>query len=199
MQHFTEMAKTWDTPEKVERNIQYANEIKQFISKNEHLKILDIGCGTGLLGGQFLNESNTLIGVDTSSGMLEVFNGKFQGINNSKSYLMDMTKENLPEAGFDLIVSAMAFHHIKDTYPMLSILKEKLNTNGILAIIDLDEEDGSFHPDPKNMGVHHFGFSAAQNTMWAKETGIELLKRTIVHTVEKNEKAYPIFLAVYKK
>lgn len=199
MQHFTEMAKTWDTPEKVERNIQYANEIKQFLSKNEHLKILDIGCGTGLLGGQFLNETNTLIGVDTSSGMLEVFNGKFQGINNSKSYLMDMTKENLPETGFDLIVSAMAFHHIKDTYPMLSILKEKLNTNGILAIIDLDEEDGSFHPDPKNMGVHHFGFSAAQNTMWAKETGIELLKRTIVHTVEKNEKAYPIFLAVYKK
>ena len=95
--------------------------------------------------------------------MLEVFNGKFQGLNNSKSYLMDMTKTDLPETGFDLIVSAMAFHHIKDTFPMLSILKEKLNKNGILAIIDLDEEDGSFHPDPKNMGVHHFGFSKDQN------------------------------------
>ena len=57
----------------------------------------------------------------------------------------------------------------------------------------------SFHPDPKNMGVHHFGFSKDQNISWAKETGVELLERKIVHTVEKNEKAYPIFLAVYKK
>lgn len=199
MQHFTEMAKTWDTPEKVERNIQYANEIKKFLSKDHGLKILDIGCGTGLLGGQFLNETNTLIGVDTSSGMLEVFNGKYLGLNNSKSYLMDMTKEDLPESGFDLIVSAMAFHHIKDTYPMLSVLKEKLNKHGILAIIDLDEEDGSFHPDPKNMGVHHFGFSKTQNEMWATEMDFTLLERKIIHVVEKNEKNYPIFLAVYKK
>lgn len=198
MEHFTQMAKEWDTPEKIERNVQYGIEIKKFLpDQNKAIRILDVGCGTGLLGSQFLSHPESqLIGVDTSSGMLEVFLQKFK---NAKAYLMDMTKNELPESHFDLIVSAMAFHHIKDTYPMLEKLTSRLNPQGLLAIIDLDTEDGSFHPDPKNMGVHHFGFSSEQNAAWANEVGLQLINRTIVHNVFKNEKNYPIFLAVYKK
>lgn len=205
MEHFTEMAKSWDTQDKIDRNHAYGLEIKKHLSFNtadKPIKVLDLGCGTGLLGTQFLDHPKSqIIGVDTSSGMLEVFLHKFFGNNpdstRAKAYLLDMTKNELPEKDFDLIVSAMAFHHIRDTYPMLEKLKERLLPNGTLAIIDLDTEDGSFHPDPKNMGVHHFGFSSEQNAAWAQELGLKLKSRSIVHTVNKNEKNYPIFLAVY--
>ncbi len=205
MEHFTQIAKEWDTPEKVHRNFEYGKEIKNQISFSveNKIKILDIGCGTGLLGSQFLDHPDSqLIGVDTSSGMLDVFLHKFVSNNpdgaRAKAYLMDMTKTELPESNFDLIISAMAFHHIKDTYPMLQKLKDRLSTNGVIAIIDLDEEDGSFHPDPKNMGVHHFGFSSEQNHAWAKELGLQMISRKIVHTIDKNDKNYPIFLAIFK-
>lgn len=206
MEHFSEMAKNWDTQEKIDRNIDYAKCIKQYLplsASNQKIKILDLGCGTGLLGTQFLDHPDSqIVGVDTSAGMLDVFLHKFHDNNadgyRAKAFLMDMSKTELPEKNFNLIVSAMAFHHIKDTYPMLLKLKERLAPEGIIAIIDLDEEDGTFHPDPKNMGVHHFGFSHEQNMAWANELDLNLVERKIVHAIEKNEKSYPIFLAVYK-
>lgn len=206
MEHFTQMAKEWDTPEKISRNIEYGKEIKNhlpFNCVNQQIKILDLGCGTGLLGTQFLDHPESqIVGVDTSAGMLDIFLQKFKDNNpngtRAKAFLMDMSKTDLPEHNFDLIVSAMAFHHIKDPYPMLQKLKERLNDKGVLAIIDLDEEDGTFHPDPKNMGVYHFGFSKEQNSAWADEVGLSLFERKIIHVIEKNEKTYPIFLALYK-
>lgn len=197
MTHFNQSANTWDTPEKVKLNEHYAQKIKSLIKNKHPKKILEVGCGTGLLGSQFVEESNVLIGIDTSTGMLEVFNQKFSGNKNVKSQLLNLEVEDLDESNFDLIISAMAFHHLKDPGSMLIKLKQRLSANGSVAVIDLDLEDGSFHPDPAKMGVFHSGFSKETTDSWGKAAGFSEVHREIVHTIAKNDKEYPIFLTVF--
>lgn len=196
MEHFNQAANTWDTPEKLELSEHYAREISKYFPQ-ERLNILEVGCGTGLLGSQFVRNDNRLLGVDTSEGMLEIFNYKFKNNPNVKSHLLNLETEDLAEKNFNLIVSSMAFHHLVHPSELLKKLKGLLNKNGIIAIIDLDEEDGTFHPDPKQMGVHHFGFSKKELESWAPPAGLKLLEWKTVHTIKKNEKDYPLFLAIF--
>ncbi len=198
MEHFNQVANTWDTPDKIETSIKYAAEISKFLNSKK-LKILEVGCGTGLLGNQLVSPDTTLLGVDTSSGMLEVFNEKFKSNPAISSKLINLEKEELDSRDFNLIISAMAFHHLIDPEKMLLKLKNLTVSNGILAIIDLDEEDGSFHPDPKNMSVHHFGFSRSVIQTWAKNCELKLLERKIVHEIHKNDKVYSIALNIFQK
>lgn len=197
MSHFNQAANSWDTPDKIRQSENYGKKIKYFLPKNSPLKILEIGCGTGLLGSQFLENHNQLIGIDTSSGMLEIFNQKFKSFENTKGLLLNLETDTLEESNFDLVISSMAFHHLKSPIDILKKVKGLLKNNARIAIIDLDQEDGSFHPDPANMGVYHFGFSEDQLNLWAKEAGLKFIGRSIVNTISKNDKSYPIFLAIF--
>lgn len=197
MSHFNQVANSWDTPEKIRQSEVYGKKIKFFLRSNSPLKVLEIGCGTGLLGSQFIEDKNQLIGIDTSHGMLNVFNQKFQSTNNAKGLLLNLETDVLTENNFDLVISSMAFHHLKSPIDILKKVKPLLNENAKIAIIDLDQEDGSFHPDPANMGVYHFGFSSDQLNLWAKEVGLKFINRSIVNVVSKNDKTYPIFLAIF--
>jgi len=200
MSHFNLVANSWDTPEKIELSKHYAQKILHLSKNKTPKKILEVGCGTGLLGANFLNENSSLLGVDTSEGMLKVFEEKFKGLN-AKSLLLNLEKEDfedsIKEKSFDLIISSMSFHHIKDPEKIILKLKKYLASEGTLAIIDLDKEDGSFHPDPKNMGVFHFGFSDETTKSWAQLSHFETYSRECVHTIYKNEKNYPLFLAAF--
>jgi ubiquinone/menaquinone biosynthesis C-methylase UbiE len=191
MNHFNQIANTWDSSDKIEMSTLYAQKIKSVIVRKDSIKILEVGCGTGLLGSYFTDNNNQLIGVDTSSGMLDVFNKKFSKNDKIKSYLINLEKETLEESAFNLIISSMAFHHLKNPKAMITKLKNMLSSDGQIIIIDLDKEDGSFHPDPKNMGVEHFGFSKFETDLWGKN------QREIINVMKKDKKEYPIFMAVF--
>ncbi|MDO9183952.1 MAG: class I SAM-dependent methyltransferase [Bacteriovorax sp.] len=197
MSHFNQMANTWDTPEKIKLSASYAEKIKTYLPKQESLKILEFGCGTGLLGSNFIYEKNQLTGIDTSKGMLEIFEQKFSNQKNVHSILLNLEEQDINENNFDLIISAMAFHHLIDPAKMILKLKKLLSPNGIIAIIDLDQEDGSFHPDPKNMGVHHFGFSEEVTNSWAIKGNFPKHTREIINIMNKDKNNYPVFLAIF--
>jgi ubiquinone/menaquinone biosynthesis C-methylase UbiE len=190
------MANSWDTPEKIALSAHYADRIRSHLKSKNPAKILEVGCGTGLLGANFLNETSTLLGVDTSKGMLDVFNEKFKGLK-ARSVLLNLEEEELHENNFDLIISSMAFHHLKNPAAMINKLKKLLAPGGAIAVIDLDAEDGTFHPDPANMGVFHFGFSDETTRSWGSSAEFKDYSREIVHNIEKNDKLYPLFLAIF--
>lgn len=196
MSHFNQVANTWDTPEKIKLNEHYADTIRKYLTKKDSLKILEVGCGTGLLGSQFVDEKSHLTGIDTSKGMLDVFDQKFAGNKNVHSKLLNLEEQNLDESGFDLIISSMAFHHLKNPEAMILKLSKMLSPSGAIAVIDLDKEDGSFHPDPKNMGVHHFGFEKETTDSWGSKAQFKKISREIVHTIKKESGEYPLFLTV---
>ena len=199
-QHFNEIAKEWDKPETVMRTKQFANAIKQALGTldTHHFdSILDLGCGTGLLLEHFADQFNELVGVDTSSGMLDVFKSRFGARANG--LLLDLEKNDLPKGvgPFDVIISSMAFHHLSDPQAMLNKLKSYLRPNGKIFIIDLDEEDGTFHPDNIGMGVKHYGFSQNKLAKWSKETGFANFHHDIIYSIEKNARQYGVALSQF--
>ena len=197
MSYFNKQASEWDSPEKIQMMALLAEKTRDVLGLDEPLDVMDFGCGTGLFGLEFLDHAKSLLGVDTSKGMLEAFNKKIEGARHIDSILMDLETQSLNQK-FDLIVSAMAFHHLVQPAKMIQTLRDLLRSKGRLAIIDLDHEDGSFHPDPKQMGVHHHGFSESEVQQWAKDAKMKLNYR-IINTIHKNDKGYKQFLAVFSK
>ncbi len=198
MSHFNHVANEWDSEGKVQLMAKLAEEtLAQLNLSGKKLDILDFGCGTGLFGLSFIDCANSLTGVDTSEGMLEVFNEKVKGLSHVKTHLLNLEKEDMV-GSFDLIVSSMTFHHLVKPSSVLLKLSKLIREKGKMAIVDLVTEDGSFHPDPKAMGVHHYGFSSEEIQAWAEEVGCEV-SITTINRVEKNGRNYDQFLAIFNK
>lgn len=203
MSRFDKAALTWDEkPLRVELAKNIAKGIVENIPIKSDMKVLDFGCGTGLLSFFILPYVKEVVGVDNSSKMVEVFNKKAEdnNIQNARAYVFDLEKENLNE-DFDLIINSMVFHHIEDLERILKSLYSHLKGNGYIAIADLVKEDGSFHDD--NDGVVHFGFDVESLKSLFEKVGFKDVESNIVHTVKKQkgdgEREYPIFLIVGKK
>ena len=195
MSHFNEVANEWDTPDKTKLFHTLATETKKYLNYSEKIDVLDFGCGTGLFGFEFLPLAKNLTGIDTSPGMLEVFDKKSSQLPNVESLNINL-EENSIDKKFDLIISSMTFHHLNSPLSVLEKLQNSLKSDGKIAIIDLNLEDGTFHPDNEGMGVKHFGFCKNDLQEWATKLGLKL-EHSFIHTISKHEKEYKQFLAVY--
>lgn len=195
--HFNDSAETWDQPGKIEKAYQYSNKIKlllkEFKPKFDISGVIEIGCGTGLFGGNFMSDNISYVGIDSSVEMLKILKKKFPQ-ENVHALNVDAELENFEQYNYNLVLSQMAFHHLQN--PLAVIEKFKRNRKIVYAIIDLDKEDGTFHPDPEGMGVKHFGFSKLEIEKWTKELSLELIHYEIINIIEKNDKKYPQFLAI---
>lgn len=194
-QHFNDSAKKWDTPEKIQKSAAFSVKIKNALAQiapDFNISgVLEIGCGTGLLGSHFLN-SHSYLGVDSSDEMLKVLKNKFPQ-QSVQTLNTDIENSTLTHHPYDFVLSQMAFHHLKNPADVICNLKKDKT---IFAIIDLDQEDGTFHPDPKGMGVFHFGFSQNEIQTWSEKSGLKLLHYEIINVIEKNDKKYQQFLAI---
>lgn len=193
--HFNDVANTWDSEEKIALMRSLAAKTKEALKLKGKFDILDFGCGTGLFGLEFLDYAKSLTGVDTSEGMLEVFDKKTKGMPGVSRINVDLETKSLT-GKYDLILSSMAFHHLGDPSLVLGELKKTLRPGGKIVIVDLRKEDGTFHPDNKAMGVRHFGFSEEELLFWAKENSL-LCEVSTINSLDKNGKKYEQFAAVF--
>ncbi len=203
MSKFDKVALTWDeNPVRMELTRNIAKGIIENLPLKSDMKVLDFGCGTGLLSFFILPYVKEVVGVDNSTKMVEVFNKKAEdnNIENAKAYKIDLENESLND-DFDLIISSMVFHHIEDIEKILKSLYSHLKNGGYIAIADLVKEDGTFHDD--NEGVVHFGFDVEELKSLFEKVGFKNVKSYVVHTVKKQrengEREYPIFLIVGNK
>ncbi|GAB4015158.1 MAG: class I SAM-dependent methyltransferase [Bdellovibrio sp.] len=199
MSHFKEAAKTWDKDSTINRNRIFAEAIVSKLDRNQ-LRTLDFGCGTGLLSQFLIDKISYLIGIDTTQEMLDQFNEKFADFKRFETHCLNIEENDIPKefGKFDLIISAMAFHHLKNPIQGLAKLVDILNQEGEIFIIDLEKEDGSFHPDNKKMGVHHFGFSSEDHQAWAKELNLKF-ERKAIFSIEKNDRSYDVIMAHFSR
>jgi 2-polyprenyl-3-methyl-5-hydroxy-6-metoxy-1,4-benzoquinol methylase len=131
--------------------------------------------------------------------MLDVLAAKIAaaGVSNMTPLRLDLTADPLPASRFDVIFSLMALHHIPDTEGILRQFHAILNPGGWLAVSDLDAEDGSFHTDG-NADVH-LGFERGALQSLAQSAGFGNVQFATVYTIQKGERAYPLFLMTAQK
>ena len=164
MQHekhnFDQDAAAWDAkPGRLKVAADIAKAIQQQINLKKAMDVLDFGCGTGLLTLALHPLVRSITGVDSSRGMLDVFRQKIKGndLTGIKAVHLDLDRGDILTGSYDLIVSSMTLHHIKEIGPLLKQFHHVLRPSGILCIADLDLDCGRFHES--NDGVFHFGFN----------------------------------------
>ena len=157
---FNNYAKTWDTDKRIYRAKIIANEISNSIGINKNCSAMEFGCGTGLVSFNLYDKFRTIALVDSSKGMIDILNSKIDKseVTNMVPYHLDISNKNSLDMKFDVIYNSMVLHHIHDTKVIIKNFHQLLNKDGYLCIVDLDEDDGSFHKKYPEFDGHN-GFN----------------------------------------
>jgi tRNA (cmo5U34)-methyltransferase len=196
---FNKAAANWDeNPARLVMAENIASAILKQVPVRETFTVIDYGCGTGLLTLALQPRVKRIIGMDTSSGMLAMLEKKIQavGLSNVETQILDLTTQPPPQIKVDLIVSAMALHHIADVPQVLKALVKMLAPGGYLALADLDTEEGNFHAD--KTGVYHSGFDRSELITTLESLGLQEITAVTAHIIERPSpdgvRRYSVFL-----
>jgi len=167
------------------------------IDFNESMALMDFGSGTGLLLEKIAPYVDSITAVDISKSMNQQLAEKKSSIDCKLSILeIDLTLSTIDQK-FDGIISSMTMHHVKDIDSMFITLYSLLHEDGVIAIADLDSEDGSFHTE--DTGVFHSGFDRPAFLSSAKSAGFKDLKIVDASIAHKPQGDYSVFLLTGKK
>jgi ubiquinone/menaquinone biosynthesis C-methylase UbiE len=200
IQRFDERAGVWDeNPVRAELARSIVRMAEMEITGIASPRMMDYGCGTGMCSIPLAHRASSLLAVDVSCGMLAKLREKADALalSNVETLQHDLSVQPLEGREFDVIITAMALHHVRDVALVLKHFHPLLSQNGVLLIADLDREDGSFHEDPT--GVEHHGFKRdwMLNALW--DAGFRMAEIATAHTIVKpaasggEPRSYPVF------
>lgn len=197
MDYFKNKAEEWDTPIKIERTEKFVTELLKNHTPSRSDKVLDYGCGTGLVGIEMSKITREIIYIDKSEAMLNVLRQKLDSNKNFGSTIIHGDIFSYNQRDIDLITILMALHHVEDIEgTMRHISKNIIKPSGVIVIGDLREEDGSFHDaDP----VPHNGINTDKLSAILKNVGIKVIKNYTFNTITKQDNTYEQFIMVAQK
>lgn len=202
---FESRAKDWDTDSRIKRSKIVAEKINEIIGNEKYNSIMEYGCATGLISLNLCDRFEKVTLMDSEEEMIKIVKEKLNKCkkNNVFPIQIDLVNEAYKEDKFDLIYTSLTLHHILDTKKIIRIFYNLLNENGMLCIIDLDKEDGSFHINQKDFNGHN-GFEHSYMENIFESVGFSNIKSDTFYNGEKiyKEKTIPysLFYTVgYKK
>ncbi|MEM8798892.1 MAG: bifunctional 2-polyprenyl-6-hydroxyphenol methylase/3-demethylubiquinol 3-O-methyltransferase UbiG [Pseudomonadota bacterium] len=109
------------------------------------LRILDIGCGGGLLCEPMARLGADVTGVDASSEAIRAASTHAEAVGLSITYRNDQA-ETLVEEGatFDVIINMEVIEHVADVELFLKTCRTLLNDDGIMAVSTLNRTARSY-------------------------------------------------------
>jgi ubiquinone/menaquinone biosynthesis C-methylase UbiE len=176
---FDKEAASWDeNPARIKLAKDVAHAVAKQIQLTKGMDVLDFGCGTGLLTIELQLFVRSVTGVDSSRGMIDVLKKKIaaQNLTNVTAVYADLDRGDILAGNYDLVVSSMTLHHIKEIRPLFDQFYGIIAPAGHLCITDLDPDNGQFHND--NTGVFHFGFERADLRNIFTEAGFDDVRET---------------------
>jgi len=192
---FDERAATWDDdPTKRERAETVAAAIRATVPLDRSVRMLEYGAGTGLVTHALRDLVGPVTMADTSEGMRNVMAAKVASgvIPDARIWSVDLSDAPPPDEQFELVVTVMVLHHIHALDPVLAAFAALLVDGGHLCIVDLEEEDGSFHAE--GFDGHH-GFNRASLASSLGLAGFSDVAFQPCGEVVRDGVPYPLFLA----
>ncbi|KZT03518.1 S-adenosyl-L-methionine-dependent methyltransferase [Laetiporus sulphureus 93-53] len=145
--HFDEMASTYD-------EIPGAVELSQKTSAAMHTKfpevfdsestlVMDFACGTGLISQGLALYAKSIVGIDISEAMIAQYNARASRLGYLREKMhgecveLEGVESELHGRKFDVIVCAMAYHHVPSIEDITRTLVLHLRPGGSLLVADL--------------------------------------------------------------
>jgi 2-polyprenyl-3-methyl-5-hydroxy-6-metoxy-1,4-benzoquinol methylase len=199
---FDSLSVKWDSePRRQILSANIAAKVRETVPLSSDMHLLDYGCGTGLVAMHLLPHVGRFTGLDSSKGMLSVFEHKLSSADRERVTLknLDLAAGGEFSGTYDVILAAMLLHHVPEPTQLIGRLATHLTPGGYLCIADLDSEDGSFHDDPT--GICHHGFDRGAVSAWLAAAGLQSESMVTGSGIEKPAPAggtrlYSVFLAV---
>lgn len=116
-------------------------------------RVLDLGCGTGLVGAAFRNLAGLLVGVDLSPKMLDEARGKTLYDALYLADVVDFVAE-LDAGVCDLILAAELAIYLGDLGPLFDGVSAALNVDGLFILSVEHLEEGSYVLRPSGRYAH---------------------------------------------
>lgn len=177
--------------------------------------VLELGCGTGLLSFHLAPHVRSLVGIDTSDGMIAAFNAKLAANPSTtnaaavNTFLKDPNDVHMQGAAaalatrrgesghnvpyrFDLIVSHLTLHHVPNMADILATFYQCLKPDGFIALTDFEDfgEDAiKFHPKHKREGVERHGIKRSEIETMIDGTGFNMVRVETAYTLGKEVEA----------
>lgn len=130
---FNKYASSWD-----ERDTTDLNFVKDVLLNKSELKIndkvLDIGCGTGIITGLIFDITKTkVIGIDLSDKMIEIAKNKYKS-NKEIEFINEDFYEFKGKEKVDEIIIFNAYPHFLDLKRLKEAFKNNLKSKGKVLI-----------------------------------------------------------------
>jgi len=195
---FQDKAGDWDErplPAKISAGVGKA--LLASVELHAQMRVMDFGAGTGLICAHVAPHVGRVYAVDISQAMLEQLAAKPELEGKVEPVCQNILETPL-EKSFDLIISAMAMHHVEDTEKLARTFAQHLKPGSRIALADLDTEDGSFHP-PETEGVFHHGFDRGALQGVLERCGFTDVEFKTALEATKEDRSYPIFFVTATK
>ena len=150
--------------------------LQPFINLDK-LDILDLGCGTGLMGQLLQPSIKSLVGVDLSSKMLVLASEKNVYTRLEKKDILDMMKQENNNS-YDIVVSSDVFIYVGNLDLVLPEIFKLLRHNGTLAF-SVESLEHTIHKDKNDFYLHQSGryaHSISYLQKLAEKNGYEIKK-----------------------
>lgn len=192
---FDALAADWDRdPAKVERAAAVARGIAAAVPLSRSTRLLEYGAGTGLVTQALRDAVGPVTLADTSAGMRAALHAKVDSgaLAEARVWALDLAADPPPDEQFDLIVTVLVLHHIRDLTTVLRGFAGLLAPGGHLCIADLEHEDGTFHG--ADFDGHH-GFERPALTTDLHRAGFADVRFSDCTELVRDGVAYRVFLA----
>ena len=99
-------------------------------------RVLDCGCGPGLVAAAFLAAGHRVLGVDLSAEMIARARARCAGAGELARFEQRSIFELAPEAPFDAAISRFVLHHLEDPLAFLRAQVARVRPGGVVAASD---------------------------------------------------------------
>ena len=154
IEKFSKIAEEWWDPNGKFKPLHKFNPVRisyikdsiiNFFKLNNHekpldnIKILDIGCGGGLLSEPMSNLGAKVVGIDASNKNIEVAKLHAKKNNLKIEYLCTSPEKFNTEEKFDVILNMEIVEHVDDLDLFLKSCSNLLNNNGLMFVATINK------------------------------------------------------------
>lgn len=143
-------------------------------------RVLDIGCGTGLLSLKFLEKAGcTVTAIDSSAEMLAIFQEKIEKYGLTGRVRCEQGSAEELDSGpgrFDIVAASVSLHHVKEKQPVIDRIYKSLADGGRFVLGEIDLDTTGRLDDPKRL-LRILDYLSKELPLVMKEGGVPAFGR----------------------
>ena len=195
---FDAIGPEWDNLRTVFNDqVHRARAIARLVPK--HLRVADIGTGTGILAGELASIGMDVIAVDHSRRMLEVARDKLKEptLGNIEFRLGDVAELPIADGEVDAALAHMVLHYVSSPAEALREMARIVRPGGQVIVVDFVENDREWMRD--ELGVLWQGFPMQKMREWYLAVDLEGFNIEQQEQASKSSDVPAIFIACAEK